>query len=203
MNYALAISFDTSLSSVKNFIKSLQRSDSIGTLWKSQCWIWPYQDHNYVYNGRSINPLDFMFLAFKGPVASNDKYKHRCKNKRCVNPLHFHKVRKRVYKRGLKAQYIEPILKQRGSLREYPEFDHDHFWNTIRQEGYHLIPSATKYMIKGISVKPIRLAYMLRVGDIPDGYKVVVKCENPNCVDPYHCELEQFNNYKHEKETKP
>lgn len=196
MKQPYKITFDTSLSAIKRFIGTCHRRKASGTLWKTQCWVWPDMDVNFYYNGKSINPLDFSFLAFKGPVADVDRFKHRCKNKSCVNPLHIKKVRRRVW--TSKKATIPPIqlTKQRGSLEEYPAFDHQHFWNCIYQEGYHLV-GPSKYRINGlIGVKPIRLAYMLKIGPIPDNHVVVAKCENPNCIDPYHCEIEPIKRGK-------
>lgn len=196
MKSPFKISFDTSLGAVKRFISTCQRKKTHGTLWKSQCWIWPDPEINFIYKGKSINPVDFTYLAFKGPLADQDRFKHLCKNKRCVNPLHIRKIRKRVWSAQKAKIPPIPLTKQRGSIEEYPPFNHQHFWNSIRQEGYHLV-GPSKYRINGlIGVKPIRLAYMLKIGPIPDNHLVMAKCDNPNCIDPYHCEIEPIKRGK-------
>lgn len=59
-------------------------------------------------------------------------------------------------------------------------------WNGSKRQGYGrtIIGSRKDGTRKTITTH--RLAYMLWKGDIPDGYEVCHKCDNPCCINPDH-----------------
>ncbi len=54
-------------------------------------------------------------------------------------------------------------------------------WNkSTNEKGYGQV------MCAGKNIKAHKMAYMIHVGDIPDGVSVLHKCDNPRCVNPNH-----------------
>jgi hypothetical protein len=190
--YMKPIKFDTCLSAKKQFLQKLTRMSPGSKHWKNCCWVWLGGRIPFSYNGNPIEPISFSYLAFKGPVFDMDKFKHLCRNKSCVNPNHIRKVRIDAKKKGKKIIIQPSDNRYKYSLSDYGDFDHDAFWNQTRQEGYHLISKLKRYIVNGHGVSPLKLAYMLKYGDIPKGHSIVRECEHPNCIDPLHCTLQPY-----------
>lgn len=146
----------------------------------------------FTYKEKHIESIAFSYMAFKGPVFDSDRFKVLCRNKSCVNPSHIRKIRISGKKRGKPVKIQPPVNTVKTSIDQYGPFDQDAFWLKVRQQGYHLVSDVTKYRVNGYGIAPIRLAYMIKMGDIPKGYKVVPECDNPMCIDPYHCTLEPY-----------
>ncbi len=62
--------------------------------------------------------------------------------------------------------------------------------------GYGVITAESKRM------GAHRLSYMLAVGDIPEGYFVMHKCDNPACVNPEHLNVGLPRDNVHDMEQK-
>ena len=59
-------------------------------------------------------------------------------------------------------------------------------WQGSKRSGYgHTIIGSRKDGTRQ-SIKAHRLAYMLWKGEIPEGYCVCHKCDNPSCINPDH-----------------
>jgi hypothetical protein len=184
------VKFNTSLGAKKQFISLLMRMSAGSKHWKNCCWIWLGGRIPFYYQGEPIEPTVFSYLAFKGPVFEGDKFKHLCKNNTCMNPAHFRKVRISPRKKNNKVIKQPSANGYKYSASDYGYFDHDDFWAQTRQEGYHLVSKLNRYNVNGYRVSPLRLAYMLKYGEIPKGYAVVRECEHPNCIDPLHCTIQ-------------
>ena len=67
------------------------------------------------------------------------------------------------------------------------------FWSKVNMdgecwlwEGCRIGPGYGQFRLEGKMIGAHRMAYILEVGEIPEGHYVCHSCDNPSCVNPAH-----------------
>lgn len=131
------------------------------------CWIYRGGKRFIGFNSRPFTPIRFAWLAIRGSEPDGE-LRHTCENhETCVNPDHA------ILRRELRLE--------------------DRFWDkVVKSDGcwewqgatYHFGYGAVR--VKGKNHHAHRVSWELTHGAIPDGQKVLHRCDNPPCVRPDH-----------------
>lgn len=139
---------------------------------KADCWATNLplsrdgRQQSYRFENKKARPVHIYWRLIKGSFPEGELWR-TCGNTLCVNPDHYN-----LYSSD-KDRFISKV-----SFDEYSGC-----WNwtaSVDKHGYGHI------RVDGNLVRTHRFSYEYYIGEIPDGYDVLHKCDNRKCCNPAH-----------------
>ena len=155
----------------EDFLRRVVKTDS--------CWWWNGRAEGYDYGfarlsdeRRNEGAHRVAYRLWNGEIPDGLFVLHDCNHKRCVNPDHLRVGTKKRLSRG--GMWKEKFL------RRVRKTDSCWNWDNPGKRGYGYV------YVCGKMLRAPRVAYILWVGEIPEGLNILHSCDNPACVNPEH-----------------
>lgn len=177
---------------------------------ESGCWNWTASvdrsgHGQFGLNGKLMLVHRFSFALHNGVIPEGKIIRHKCDNRRCVNPDHLvagtiwennqdRVIRRHVVGPGRKSLWVcEGCGPYVLRIRATPE---QRFWKKVRKTDTcwvwtgRLQPDGyAKIYANGKSLPAHRFSYQIHFGSVPSGLVVRHACDNRRCVNPGHLQV--------------